>query len=101
MQEFESWSDVPKNFTGKFKFKGVIRYYLNGKHHRTDGPAKEYPNGDKIWYKEGKLHRLDGPAAEWSDRTKEWYVEDKEYTEEVFNALPEVIMHKAGLQMFL
>ena len=30
------------------------RYFLNGKHHREDGPAIEYVNGDKHWYLNGR-----------------------------------------------
>ena len=33
---------------------GTKRWYLDGKRHRTDGPAIEYPNGDKYWYLNGK-----------------------------------------------
>ena len=28
--------------------------YNNGELHRTDGPAVEYPNGDKYWWFNGK-----------------------------------------------
>ena len=38
-------------------------WYVNGKLHRSDGPAVESNNGDKWWYKEGYLHREDGPAV--------------------------------------
>ena len=44
-----------------------------GKLHRIDGPAVEYPNGDKFWCQNGKRHRIDGPAVEYSDGTKHWY----------------------------
>ena len=37
---------------------------LDGKLHRTDGPAIEYASGDKHWYLDGKEHRTDGPAME-------------------------------------
>ena len=94
-------------------------WYKYGALHRLNGPAVEYANGKKYWYKEGKLHRLDGPAIErpygedwWvegkmhrldgsaierPDGQNSWYVEGKEYSEEKFNALPEVIMYRAGL----
>jgi len=44
-----------------------IGYYLNGKRHRTDGPAciRYYENGSlcsEYYYLSGKLHRTDGPA---------------------------------------
>jgi hypothetical protein len=125
-QEFVNWASVPNNFTGKCKLKydKSTHYLVNGEHHRLDGPANECSNGEKRWYKEGKLHRLngpaferdkddnhwykegklhrlDGPAREWFDGTKEWHVEGKRYTKEEFDKLPEVIMYKEGLGMFI
>ena len=29
-------------------------YYLDGKRHRTDGPALEYADGSKSWYYHGE-----------------------------------------------
>ena len=46
-------------------------WYLNGERHREDGPAVEHPDGRKFWCINGKLHRTDGPAIEWGDGTKE------------------------------
>ena len=44
---------------------GTRRYYNSaGQLHRTDGPAVEYSNGDRVWYQNGFLHRIDGPAIE-------------------------------------
>jgi len=38
------------------------------------------------WYNdEDQLHRLDGPAVEWPDGDKEWYVDGKKMTEKEFN----------------
>ena len=34
---------------------GTKHWYLNGKLHRTDGPAIEYRNGTKCWYLNGKI----------------------------------------------
>jgi hypothetical protein len=48
-----------------------------GQLHRLDGPAVEYPNGDREWYQKGKLHRLGGPAAEYANGDRVWYVDDK------------------------
>ena len=47
---------------------------LNGKYHRTDGPAIEYTNGNKSWYINGERHRTDGPAIEYIDGSKLWYI---------------------------
>ena len=49
-------------------------WYLDGKFHRTDGPAVEYADGDKRWYLNGECHRTDGPAMEFADGTKAWYL---------------------------
>jgi hypothetical protein len=56
---------------------GIRRWYLNGKLHREDGPAVEYPNGTKKWYLYGKYHREDGPAVEFANGHKGWYFNGK------------------------
>ena len=56
---------------------GTKFWYLNGKYHREDGPALEYADGTKKWYLNGKLHREDGPALEWADGSKSWYLNGK------------------------
>ena len=45
-----------------------------------------YDNGDKQWYLDGKRHRTDGPAIEWSDGTKHWYLDGKGLSEQEFLA---------------
>ncbi len=57
---------------------GDKRWYLNGKHHREDGPAIERANGNKFWYLNGKYHREDGPACEYPNGDKRWYLNHKE-----------------------
>ena len=43
-----------KNFTGIWINKFGRKHWLkNGKYHREDGPAIEWPNGEKFWYKNG------------------------------------------------
>ena len=53
---------------------GVKFWRLNGKRHRTDGPAAEHPDGDKEWWLNGELHRTDGPAVELAAGEKEWWL---------------------------
>ena len=36
-------------------------------------------DGYKAWYINGKLHRTDGPAAIWSDGIHEWWINDTYY----------------------
>ena len=64
---------------------GTKEWYLEGKLHRTDGPAFEYANGSKEWFFEGKLNRTDGPAIEWANGSKQWYLEGKQLSEAEFN----------------
>ena len=63
-------------YTVKVSDKGTKSWYLDGKLHRTDGPAIEGAYGTKEWYLDGKLHRVDGPAIECADGTKLWYLND-------------------------
>ena len=60
---------------------GSKYWYLNDKLHRTDGPAIEDANGTKLWCLNGKLHRTDGPAVEYAYGSKFWYLNDKNLTE--------------------
>ena len=56
------WNDVPKE--GAFEAEwsnGAKEWWLNGQHHRIDGPSIEWANGAKEWYLNGKQHRMDGP----------------------------------------
>jgi hypothetical protein len=61
---------------------GIIRYRLNGKHHREDGPAIIYADGSQEWYLNGEHHRLDGPAIIWPSGTQEWYRNGKHHRED-------------------
>ena len=61
---------------------GNKHWYLNGKLHREDGLAIEYPDGSKVWYLNGKCHREDGPAVEHSNGNKSWYLNNKEVNPE-------------------
>ena len=61
---------------------GTKHWKLNGKLHRTDGPAVEWSNGDKHWCLNNKLHRTDGPAVEWSNGSKFWYINGKPHRED-------------------
>jgi hypothetical protein len=86
---------------------GTKRWYLNGKHHREDGPAIEYDDGDKqwwlnderhredgpavedvggfrLWFLNGKRHREDGPAVECPNGDKEWWLNNIKYTKQEY-----------------
>jgi hypothetical protein len=59
---------------------GSKYWYLNGKLHRTDGPAIEDSDGTKEWYLNGERHRTDGPAFDYSNGSKAWWLNDKQVT---------------------
>jgi hypothetical protein len=52
---------------------GAKFWYLDGKCHRTDGPAMEYANGDKIWYRDGVVLT----EAQWRKRVGKVQCEGK------------------------
>jgi hypothetical protein len=68
--------------TEVIKDKKGVKYYLNRKLHREDGPAFESYDGTKEWYRNGQKHREDGPAVESCDGTKEWYRNDQKHRED-------------------
>ena len=57
----------------------AVKYYLNGKFHREDGPAHQYwyENGQKeseVYYINDKIHREDGSAIKtWNQNGKKAY----------------------------
>ena len=66
------------------KPNGDKEWRVDGRLHRTDGPAVEYADGSKLWYQNGQRHRTDGPAIEYTDGRKEWWVNGKGLTEAEF-----------------
>jgi hypothetical protein len=64
---------------------GTQAWYLDNKRHRTDGPAVIDSDGYQVWYLDGKLHRTYGPAVIRADGYQAWYLDGKEYTEKEFN----------------
>jgi hypothetical protein len=82
--KINNWRNVTeKNYTGIVKYPNGTRFwFLNGKHHREDGPAIEWNDGDKHWYLYDKLHRTDGPAIESFDGKKHWFINGVEYSQE-------------------
>ena len=66
---------------------GAKLWYVNGRHHREDGPAIEQPDGTKQWWINGKRHREDGPAIEDSCGTNQWYINGKNITKKVNSAI--------------
>jgi hypothetical protein len=58
------------------KFGNRHWYNSSHQHHREDGPAIEYANGDLFWYYKGLLHREDGPAVILATGEEHWFYED-------------------------
>jgi hypothetical protein len=71
---------------------GDKSWWFNGKRHRLDGPAIECA-GSKSWYIDGELHRLDGPAVEWGGG-KSWYINAERLTEEQFERHSLVVFYR-------
>lgn len=51
---------------------GKYEWFLHGRMHRVGGPQSHYPDNDEKfpiyeWRQHGKLHREDGPALIWKD----------------------------------
>ena len=69
-------------YTVKVYEDGDRFWLLNGKRHRTDGPAIECADGTRFWYLHGKLHREDGPAIEYPNGDCFWYLNDVKVTKE-------------------
>ena len=63
--------------------RGDKVWSVNGKFHRTDGPAWEWANGDESWYQNNEPHRTDGPAI-ISGEHKEWWVRGVQINEKEF-----------------
>lgn len=68
-------TDGPAVMSGQDKY-----WWVDDKHHRTDGPAIEFEDGGKRWYVNNMLHRLDGPAIEDPDGQDEWWIDRQEYS---------------------
>ena len=65
---------------------GDKEWYINGQLHRTDGPTIEHADGSKWWYIHDQLHRTDGPAIEWANGDKYWWYKGKQISEKEFNS---------------
>lgn len=65
---------------------GRKEWWLNGKRHRTDGPAVKYNDDRKEWWLNGDRHRFDGPAYQ-SHIKCEYWIYGIYYTEERFNKI--------------
>ena len=52
-------------------------------YHREDGPAFEFWFGTKYWYIDGRCHRTDGPARRYGNDgvvTEEWLIDGRMLT---------------------
>ena len=83
MKQFNSYSDVPKDFTGacKLLIDDAVRYFKNGKRHREDGPAVEHEDLRKSWYYKGKCYGIDFDFINESWKEKVEYLKREEELE--------------------
>lgn len=65
-----------------FDFSGNKRWYLNGKLHREDGPARTTSIGLQEWYLNGSRHREDGPALIVPGVSESWYLNGSRHRED-------------------
>jgi hypothetical protein len=68
---------------------GTREWWLYGKLHRKDGPAIDRPpkNGYspyKEWWLHGKRHRVGGPSVDGGPHWQEWHIHGREFTEREF-----------------
>jgi len=104
----DCFHEIPGDFTGIAEFsKGRKVWLLNGRIHRSKGPAVEEKDGTKMWIQNGKqhrrgspaiikssgdqfwwqnglIHRIDGPAAEYIDGDRKYFVFHQELSEKQF-----------------
>lgn len=62
-------------------------------------PAIDWGKGSIEWYIKGKLHKLDGPARQYNDGRKSWYINNQEIKEEDFYNHPLVIIHQEKMKL--
>ena len=61
--------------------------------------VKVWANGDKSWYLNGKLHREDGPAREYASGDKSWYLNGEEVTEEEVMGIAKWVLAEEGVRV--
>lgn len=57
--------------TCKITENGSEWWWLDGKLHREDGPARLHVTGEYVWWLNGEMHRVGGPAVK--SISVEWY----------------------------
>jgi hypothetical protein len=67
--------DMQPVMTVKVDEEGDKYWRIDGKIHRTDGPAVEWADGTKEWAIYGLNHRTDGPAVEWASGKITWHLD--------------------------
>jgi hypothetical protein len=87
MKNLNSWFEIDEKEYMWYILKGYtvtsevdnkcVVWKMDGKRHRTDGPAVIHANGYQAWYLDGKRHRTDDPAFIRADGYQAWYLDDK------------------------
>jgi len=86
--------DLESGAEVKIRNDGSQLWFLNGKLHRTDGPAEILSYGTQLWFRRGepssegethlngKLHRTDGPAKILADGSQFWLLNGQRHRED-------------------
>jgi len=82
---------------GKTNHNGRKEWWVNGRRHRTDGPAIIYPNGRQDWYIDGRKGRVDGPAVIRTNGSEEWWLNSVLHRE---GGLPAIIRSNGTKQWY-
>ena len=66
---------------------GEQSFWLEGKLHRTDGPALITREGDQHWYLHGRRHNAEGPAIVKADGRCLFFVDGNPQVREMAHAV--------------
>ena len=87
-----SWIKLQSEYDDLDKYDdfGIIFYCKKntGIWHNPYGPALLWKDGSKFYFIEGKRHRLDGPARIYSNCEEVYYINDEWLTKEEFETHP-------------
>lgn len=71
-----------KSYTGVARtvYPAALNYYVNGRLHRIDGPARICDDGSEMWLYEGVYHRIGGPAITSKNPEHQMFIETQAET---------------------
>ena len=60
--------------------------------------VRVWNDGNKFWYLNGKMHREDGPALEYPDGGKRWYLNNRLMSEEEHKAAMNLVVEEMTME---